>query len=202
MIECIEISLKSFESKLVQNATSQIYTIYNQLPQDQSFMNTAVFVPKEDSKGQGQLEKNSELQSFGCVSAKHDASRQYSSKFRSILSEEHKQQYDVSWKFSTFSFPMSQKKFTVLRSPHIDKKSREQFKIQYFKNRILLRPLSSQFAQTDDQYLATQSAHNEQLCFFHLFIENMKRMKFFGVQVKIRIIYNTFLPNGGIKAIA
>ena len=114
MIKCIEISLKSFESKLIQNAVLQISSV----------------IPHE-------LE------------------------------------------FSQFSFPRTLKKFTVLRSPHIDKKSREQFQIQYFKNIIRLK------TQKNKETLS--------LRIFQLFVENLKHIQCLGVQMKIRIVYTTFL---------
>jgi small subunit ribosomal protein S10 len=123
MVECIEISLKSFESKLVQNAVLQILAV---LPSH--------------------------------------------------------------WESSQFSFPMTQKKFTVLRSPHIDKKSREQFKIQYYKNIVRLKPCREE----NDIGISGQKELNV-LDRGSLFIENMKRIKFLGVQIKIRIVYATFL---------
>ena len=132
MVECVEISLKSFESKLLQNAISQILSI---LP--------------------------------------------------------------PQWKSSIFSFPMTQKKFTILRSPHIDKKSREQFQIQYFKNIIRLNIQKHEILSKNTIHFMFQNQKNlksfVELSFFQLFIENLKRLKFLGVHMKIRIIYTTFL---------
>ena len=132
MVECVEISLKSFESKLLQNAISQILSI---LP--------------------------------------------------------------PQWKSSIFSFPMTQKKFTILRSPHIDKKSREQFQIQYFKNIIRLNIQKHEILSKNTIHFMFQNQKNlksfVELSFFQLFIENLKRHKFLGVHMKIRIIYTTFL---------
>lgn len=111
MIESIQISLKSFESELIQRASSEILEI----------------VPSE-------------------------------------------------WKYSQFSFPRKIKKFTVLRSPHIDKKSREQFQIEYYKNIITLEGVASLHLES-----------------FHIFIENLKQSKFYGIQMKIQFHYSTFL---------
>lgn len=158
MIDYIEISLKSFESKLIQNAVLQILSL----------------LPSQ-------------------------------------------------WQFSQFSLPMTKKRFTVLRSPHIDKKSREQFEIQYYKNIIRFIIPKHENALTNEDYTKYNSsgvdsvllnnvnskssfneikvqldstenlAQNFQLSFFQLFIENLKRIKFLGVQMKIRIVYTTFL---------
>jgi len=111
MVDCIQISLKSFESELIQRASSEILEM----------------IPSE-------------------------------------------------WKYSQFSFPRKIKKFTVLRSPHIDKKSREQFQIEYYKNIIKLKKETNDFEES-----------------FHLFLENLKQSKLYGVQMKIEFNYSTFL---------
>jgi ribosomal protein S10 len=175
MVECIEISLKSFESKLVQNAVSQIIKIYNEI------------------EVQNYLAEGPSIFRFA----------------------EGRKTESFNWKLTQFAFPMTQKKFTVLRSPHIDKKSREQFQIQYFKNRILLkaspssvfRPSvfrSAEGRKTEgrkpirsvEEYREGKTQENRfsgQLNFCQLFIENMKRTKFLGVQIKIRIVYRTWV---------
>jgi|688.fasta_scaffold95438_1 small subunit ribosomal protein S10 len=119
MIESLEISLKSFESKLVQNAVDQILS---------------------------SLSSKSSLQFF------------------------------------QISFPQKQKRFTVLRSPHVHKKSREQFHVQSFKTMI-------HFSHSKD---STESEKYELLLFF----ENLKYLKLLGVQMKVQVCYTTFLePN-------
>lgn len=117
MIESLEISLKSFESKLVQNAVHQIL---------------------------------------------------------SSLSP------DSSLKFFQISFPQKQKRFTVLRSPHVDKKSREQFHLKSFKTMIRIH--SSKDLEFEKYEL-------------RLFLENVKYLKLLGVQMKIQISYTTFLES-------
>jgi ribosomal protein S10 len=160
MVECIEISLKSFESKLVQNAVSQIIKIYNEI-EVQNYLAEGPSVLPQSGRGK--------TESF-------------------------------NWKLTQFAFPMTQKKFTVLRSPHIDKKSREQFQIQYFKNRILLKASPSSAPRKPirsvEEYREGKTQENRfsgQLNFCQLFIENMKRTKFLGVQIKIRIVYRTWV---------
>lgn len=37
------------------------------------------------------------------------------------------------------TFPISRKKYTLERSPHIDKKSREQFEQKHYKSQIILK---------------------------------------------------------------
>ena len=115
MIESLEISLKSFESKLVQNAVHQISS---------------------------SLSAHSSL------------------------------------KFFHISFPQKQKRFTVLRSPHVDKKSREQFHIKSFKTMIRIH-----------------SSQNLESYELRLFLENLKYLKLLGVQMKIQISYTTFLES-------
>jgi small subunit ribosomal protein S10 len=118
MIESLEISLKSFESKLVQNAVHQIL---------------------------------SSLSSYS------------------------------SLKFFHISFPQKQKRFTVLRSPHVDKKSREQFHLKSFKTMIRIH----------DQHQSDSTESYE----LRLFLENLKYLKLLGVQMKIQISYTTFLES-------
>ena len=172
MIECIEISLKSFESKLVKNVVSQIFTIFQKLPLPMAPDAVVVALraaPSEMNRELAPTDKR--VQSTTWAGAKYDAP---------LLNNSNE---FFSWKCSHFSFPVTEKKFIVLRSPHIDKKSREQFKVQYFKDTVFLKP-------------NTQVQNNnklEELSFFQLFSENLKRIKFHGVQVKIRIIYTTFL---------
>ncbi len=114
MVECIQISLKSFESELIQRASSEILEM----------------IPSE-------------------------------------------------WKYSQFSFPRKIKKFTVLRSPHIDKKSREQFQIEYYKNIIRLEKNNDSKDNLEES--------------FNIFLENLKQSKFYGIQMKIEFNYSTFL---------
>jgi small subunit ribosomal protein S10 len=122
MIESLEISLKSFESKLVQNAVHQI---------------------------------SSSLSSHS------------------------------SLKFFSISFPQKQKRFTVLRSPHVDKKSREQFHIKSFKT--MIRMNSSKNVECKESYE------------LRLFLENLKYLKLLGVQMKIQISYTTFLESPELR---
>jgi len=116
MIESLEISLKSFESKLVQNAVDQILST---------------------------LSSHSSL------------------------------------KFFKISFPQKQKRFTILRSPHVHKKSREQFHVQSFKTMI--------------RFHSSEDSTNSQKYELKLFLENLKYLKLLGVQMKVRILYTTFL---------
>jgi ribosomal protein S10 len=68
--------------------------------------------------------------------------------------------------------PKKLKKFTVLRSPHIDKKSREQFEIRTYK-RLLIIKLSCVFTTI-------------------LLLETLKHTTFPGSQMKIITNYNTY----------
>ena len=65
------------------------------------------------------------------------------------------------------TLPAHIKKFTVIRSPHIDKNSREQFQIKKYKHLIELDALTEQ-----------QSI---------LFVEILKDAEFFGIELEIRI---------------
>lgn len=85
--------------------------------------------------------------------------------------------------FSIFSFfnlnkiqqkvnPIKCKKITVLRSPHIDKKSREQFQIQSHKKTFVLTILNRTSVL--------------------LILEILKTSKFRGVELEILVEYYTF----------
>lgn len=65
------------------------------------------------------------------------------------------------------TLPTHIKKFTVIRSPHIDKNSREQFQIKKYKHLIEIDSL------------------NEQQTF--LLIDILKDVEFFGIELEIRI---------------
>jgi hypothetical protein len=67
-----------------------------------------------------------------------------------------------SLKVSYFALPIKRNKFTILRSPHIDKKSREQFELKHFN--IVLNELSM-FSLTNNNFLNNQ---------FKFFISNFK----------------------------
>lgn len=122
MIESLEISLKSFESKLLQTAVDQIF----------SSLSPYVLYSKEN--------------------------------------------------VSQISFPQKQKRLTILRSPHVHKKSREQFRVQSYKTMIRFSLKNFQ----DSEY---PLLHSE----FSLFFENLKYLKLLGVQMKVQICYTTFL---------
>ena len=73
------------------------------------------------------------------------------------------------------SLPTLKKRFTVLRSPHIDKKSREQFEWKRYKKSIRL-------SSKKKGYLS-------------LFIFLLKNSSFPGVQLEINVKHSTFFPD-------
>lgn len=73
--------------------------------------------------------------------------------------------------FNEISLPKKKKLFTVLRSPHVDKKSREQFEFSYNKTRILLKSFSKRN--------------------IILFIFLLKNSDFPGVELEISLSYKT-----------
>lgn len=81
------------------------------------------------------------------------------------------------WKSTHFILPCKQKEFTVLRSPHIDKKSREQFKIKYYKDIIHIFP---------EENLINSNK-------LQMFSENIKHIPFSGVQIQMQTLYKSFL---------
>ena len=71
------------------------------------------------------------------------------------------------------SLPKTKKKFTVLRSPHIDKKSREQFEWTKYKKKMFF----------DFQKVGV----------FSLFLFLLKNSSFPGVEIEINLKHSTFL---------
>lgn len=79
-------------------------------------------------------------------------------------------------KISVFSFAQKKKQFTVLRSPHIDKKARDQFQLCIHKTIIQVNNVN-------------------EYSFLFIFLENLKNTKFLGIQMQIKINSNTFGPS-------
>ena len=75
-------------------------------------------------------------------------------------------------KESIFGFPITTKKWTVLRSPHVDKKSREQFQI---KNHCIL-------------YNTSFNSKKELLVFF----QKLKHTEIYGVEFSIEVIHSSY----------
>jgi ribosomal protein S10 len=76
-------------------------------------------------------------------------------------------------KISSTSFPKKRKLFTVLRSPHIDKKSREQFQFVFYKLKLILNE------KNDNKT--------------NLFIFLLKNSEFPGVEMEIILDYHSCL---------
>jgi ribosomal protein S10 len=76
-------------------------------------------------------------------------------------------------KMSFTSFPKKRKLFTVLRSPHIDKKSREQFQFVFHKLKLVLN------GKNDNKT--------------NLFIFLLKNSEFPGVEMEIILNYHSCL---------
>lgn len=80
---------------------------------------------------------------------------------------------DVDIKESTFGLPKSTQKWTVLRSPHVDKKSREQFQIQ---NHSIL-------------YNTSFDSKKELLVFF----QKLKHTELYGSEFSLEILHSSYL---------
>jgi small subunit ribosomal protein S10 len=72
-----------------------------------------------------------------------------------------------------FLLPKKIKKITVIRSPHIDKKSREQLEIKRFKRLLILK--------IENQNIAL------------LFLEILKNLRFYGVEIELNIRFFSYL---------
>lgn len=64
--------------------------------------------------------------------------------------------------FSYFSVPLKKNKYTILRSPHIDKKSREQFELKHF------------YVVLNEVTMFSLSSNNYLFNFFSFFIDSFK----------------------------
>ena len=120
------------------------------------------------------------------------------------------------WSINSAYLPNKIKKITVLRSPHIDKKSREQFQMKFLKRKITLFPnptslmnlseaLNISNASTTSKGSVNEPIHTDmssstqsvEFCLdmneIYLFLENMKQCPFSGVQIQIQIIYKCYI---------
>ena len=162
MKKTLEITLKGFENYLVQKAKKQILDLINSSLLIQNVQNFKVSVPihsrtksdfrfAEERPGPRLADKESlgdyPLTSFECEK-----------------------------KISVFSFPQKRKEFTVIRSPHIDKKARDQFQLCTYKTIIQVNKVN-------------------EYSFLFIFLENLKNTKFLGIQMQIKINSNTFGPS-------
>lgn len=84
----------------------------------------------------------------------------------------------VAPKVNIFYFPTQFQKFTVLRSPHIDKKARDQFEIRRFKNSI---------GFDIDSSLGSRAVL--------VFLENLKNIQCPGVQIHMKISSSSYGPS-------
>lgn len=75
--------------------------------------------------------------------------------------------------FNQITLPKKRKLFTVLRSPHIDKKSREQFEFIYYTKKL---------------FIQNKNINNSALLIFFL-----KNSEFPGVEIEISLSYNSCL---------
>jgi small subunit ribosomal protein S10 len=71
------------------------------------------------------------------------------------------------------TFPISRKRYTLERSPHIDKKSREQFEQKHYKSQIIL--------------------NSKNLKKISIFIYILRNSLFPGVQIEMSLQFSDFL---------
>lgn len=142
----LEISLKTFEHIFIEKAHNQINTIL-QLSHNHSQSNKSHF--------------NEDFQSNQDRSPKVQAKPGL---------------YDrPTFQFIVCPLPLKMARYTVIRSPHIDKKSRDQFEIRQYKAIL--------------KHQGQWSLRN-----LHFFLENLKHTKFHGVQMQIRILSSSCGP--------
>lgn len=63
-------------------------------------------------------------------------------------------------KFSIVSLPISERKITLLKSPHVNKKSKEQFQIKTYKFLVILEELSYNLLFRGFQYFILNKPKN------------------------------------------
>ena len=78
-----------------------------------------------------------------------------------------------------FSLPKSVKKITLIKSPHIDKKSREQFEIKHYKTILCFN-----IKKTQNLFLL---------------VYMLKNSEFSGIEMKIFLKYNTYYNKKNFK---
>jgi len=76
-------------------------------------------------------------------------------------------------KVSYLRLPVDRKKVTILRSPHIDKKSREQF--EWKRHKMIIKTISSSITST------------------YLLLFLLKDAEFAGIEIKISVKFSNFL---------
>lgn len=81
-----------------------------------------------------------------------------------------------TWTLRLIPFPNHRRIFTVLRSPHIDKKSREQFQLTTHKTKL-------EFS------ISSAASHREVLAC----LEAVKQLSSPGVQIQVQILASTAL---------
>lgn len=92
-----------------------------------------------------------------------------------VLSKKNTEINTFPLKFHPCFFPIKYKDYTVLRSPHIDKKARDQFEIR--EHKIILKHKG--YWSLKDLYI---------------FLENVKHTKFYGVQLQMKIQFFSVGP--------
>jgi ribosomal protein S10 len=111
------------------------------------------------------------------------------------------------------NLPRKKRRWTVLRSPHIDKKSREQFEMQVLKALLWIEldasaspsqvlcdtqkkhtmgaPLADHLKGSDPKHPVLHGKNR----FLSSFLRSLQNTHFMGVQVQIRYSYSTYLPS-------
>jgi hypothetical protein len=136
-------SIKSFYSFLLFNKSNYIISTYNFSLLNKSSFDDAFFVLKENRK------LNHNFSDIMYMQYMMLFSKLFFFMFKSV-------------NLSYFSLPIKRNKYTILRSPHIDKKSREQFELKH--SYLVLNELSL-FSFTNNMFLFNN---------FKFFINNFK----------------------------
>ena len=100
-----------------------------------------------------------------------------------IIQNENTQNLQNSSQYCLINLPSTKKLFTVIRSPHIDKKARDQFFLSRRKSLLKIEFVSS------TQYSETTLAR-----YVMTFLENLKQTKMLGLQVQIRVSAKSYGP--------
>lgn len=156
----IHITLKSFDLHYIEKNAIFLKTLHLLL-YNQTY-----------SKSINRFDKNNKTYSKSIKkSVKNNKTvRTLSSKINNI---KYRNQRDTHY-YSEKSFPKKKKLITVIRGPHVDKKSREQFYFTRFKKTLRMKFINIKYA------------------FIFLFI--LKNSDFYGVELTINLNYTSVFP--------
>lgn len=172
------IFIKSFEHSILQSVKEKIENLSVFLHCVEGHLDSST--PPEEWRGgvEGRLDSMKALSSsigssaYGSEPVKHQGKQKQEIPLAVLdINKNEKSYSSTAWRGASTYLPSCKKRFTLLRSPHIDKKSREQFQLHTFKAKI-------------DTTCYTRGKAS----FFLLLLRNSELM---GVELKVAVNYST-----------